>query len=402
MSSGTDQRPLSAREPEANRLLSRHKGGKPSDRLTSGAAEKVLFPLSTQIVGSYSKPNWLLRKDRTFRFGDEPWRPEPDVRKEAREDAARLAIYEQERAGLDVVTDGEAQRAAYDRYFYTRLGGIDTRHLTVKGNGSSSFDEFRQIREDRATELVWARSNVPRIVAPLSWPGPLSVSELQFLKQHATKPVKATVVGPVTAYHKLHDDFYGDPRQAILALARVINQELRALDQEGVDLLQLDEPVLHTNAALALRFGEEALEVVTEGLHAPIAVHVCYGYAYHATSKRPSEMYADILSLLASSDRVAAISLEYEQPGHGPEILRSCGDKHVLLGLLNLGTETVETVDHIADRIEAALEVVPIEQLHPSSDCGMWHLPRDVAFGKIRALATAARRIRDPIVRGAN
>lgn len=159
---------------------------------------QLLFPLSTQIVGSYAKPNWLLRKDRTFRLGDEPWRPEPDVRNEAREDAARLAIHEQERAGLDIITDGEAQRAAYDRYFYARLGGVDATHLAVRAPSNALPDDVRLIREDCAAEYAWVRSNVPRIVGELTWPGPLSVAELKFAKHYATKPIKATVVGPVT------------------------------------------------------------------------------------------------------------------------------------------------------------------------------------------------------------
>lgn len=358
--------------------------------------ERTLQPLSTQIVGSYSKPSWLIHKDRAFRFGEEPWRPEASVLDEARRDAARLAIYDQERAGLDVVTDGEAQRAAYDRYFYARLGGVEVAHLRrscaeERGSGPKG--------DERESELAWIRNNLPRIVAPLTWPGPLSLDELKLLKRNASKPVKATVVGPLTSYDKMSDGFYNDPRSAVLALARVINQELRALDGAGADIIQLDEPRFHSNAPFAFEHGQEALDVVTEGVAAPIVVHVCYGYAYYRGEKRPSDSYAQVLAFLASHDRVAGLSIEYEQPGHGPDLLEACGDKHVLLGLLNLGTDQVETPDHIETRIREALEVVPAERLHPCADCGMWHLSRDVAFGKIVALAEAARRTRQRLSR---
>lgn len=359
-----------------------------------GVATNPLAALTTQIVGSYAKPNWLLRKALSFRFDSEPWRPDPEVLDEAREDAARLAIYDQERAGLDVITDGEAQRAAYDRYFYARLGGVDAADLAVRAPKEQFADALRRVREDRAEDLVWGRSHLPRIVGPVTWPGPLSLRELQFLKRHATKPVKATVVGPVTSYGKMADEHYGDPEQGIMALAAVINQELRSLDAEGAALLQIDEPILHTSAPVGLRFGTAALTAATEGIRAPVIVHVCYGYAYYSVEKQRSAAYADVLEMLASHDRIAGISLEYEQPGHGPELLQACGDKHVLLGLLNLASEAVETVEHIGRRIDEALTVLKPERLHPSSDCGMWHLPRDVAFGKISALVNGTNVIR--------
>lgn len=133
----------------------------------------------------------------------------------------------------------------------------------------------------------------------------------------------------------MSDEYYNNPESGIAALARVVNQELRALDREGADIIQIDEPRFHTHAEFALQYGLEALEIATEGLRAPIVVHVCYGYAYYAGRKSTSDAYADVLSYLASSDRAAAISLEYEQPNHQPDLLRACGDKHVVLGLLN-------------------------------------------------------------------
>lgn len=353
----------------------------------------VLQPLTTQIVGSYAKPSWLVRRERAFHFDGSAWRVEPEFLDQARQDAASLAIYEQERAGLDLLTDGEAQRPAYDRYFYARLEGIDSATLGAQTR-QNEIDGVSRARSDRTEELDWVRTNVPRIVGEVRWPGPLSVDELLFAKKHTNKPVKATVIGPLTSYEKLVDEYYGDEEATILAIAGALNAELRALEAAGADLLQVDEPSFHSSFTRARRVGAAALERVTEGLRTPVAVHVCYGYAYHRESKGPNESYADVLELIASCDRVDAISLEYEQPGHRAELLRHCGSKHVILGLLNLGSQQVETPDHIAARLREAMEVVPVERLHPASDCGMWHLPREIAFGKISSLADGANIIR--------
>ncbi|MDQ0469346.1 hypothetical protein [Labrys wisconsinensis] len=345
----------------------------------------MLAPLTTQIVGSYSKPEWLFDRTRRSSVDGSAWRVLPPHLDEARRDAARLALYDLERAGLDLVTDGEAQRPAYDHYFYGRLAGVDVDTLGVLPR-HSEIDHVSQTRADRAQDGDWQHSRVPRIVGEIRWPGPLSVDEVVFAKRHARRPLKATVVGPLTSYTKLVDDFYRDEEAAIMALAEALNAEMRALEAAGADVLQIDEPAFHSRFSLAKQLGPAAIERVTRGLAVPVAVHVCYGYAYYRTAKRPSESYADVLELIAGCDRVDAISLEYEQPGHQPDILRHCGAKHVVLGLLNLGSEAVETPEHVAERLGAAVDVVPPERLHPASDCGMWHLPRDVAFGKVSAL----------------
>lgn len=353
----------------------------------------MLAPLTTQIVGSYSKPEWLFDRARRSSVDGSAWRVAPPHLDEARRDAARLALHDLERAGLDLVTDGEAQRPAYDHHFYGRLAGVDIETLGVLAR-RNEIDDASPTRADRAQDGDWRRSLAPRIVGEIRWPGPLSVDEVVFAKRHASRPLKATVVGPLTSYTKLVDEFYGDEEAAVIALADALNAELRALEAAGADMLQIDEPAFHSRFSLARRLGPVAIERVTRGLTLPVAVHVCYGYAYYRTSKRPSDSYADVLRLLADCDRVDAISLEYEQPGHQPDLLRHCGAKHVILGLLNLGTEAIETPEHIAGRLGAALDVVPPERLHPASDCGMWHLPRDVGFGKVSALVQGTDMIR--------
>jgi 5-methyltetrahydropteroyltriglutamate--homocysteine methyltransferase len=201
-----------------------------------------------------------------------------------------------------------------------------------------------------------------------------------------------TVLGPLTAAARVADEHYGDEEALGMAFAAALNEELRALDAEGVDLLQLDEPDFHFRHAEAVEWGARALDRAFEGVRAVRAVHVCYGYATIGR-KRLDPGYGRVLEAIAASS-ADAISLEYAQPGHGPELLRSCGDKHVLLGVLDLGTHEVEPAESIAARVRAALEVVPPERLHLAPDCGMWFLPREVAFAKLRALVLAAQLVR--------
>lgn len=352
----------------------------------------MVHALSTQLVGSYTKPAWLARHDHMMLYDNQWWRPEPDVLQLAKEDAARLSIYDQERAGMDVLTDGEAQRENYASHFAARLGGIDAVQL---GDTLLSTREIPtiQLKGDNPDAKMEAPLPVPRIVGEVTWPGPLSVDAVRFLKQHTSKPIKANVVGPMTAAFYLKDEHYHDDRAAALALAAALNKELRALDAEGVDLLQIDEPVLHYHLARARRYGGEVINRMVDGLRTPVVVHVCYGYAALIENKAVNPAYAEVLALLAACN-IWGMSIEYEEPGHTPELLQHCGDKHVVLGLLNLGTTTVETPDHIAARIRGALEMIPAERLHPAPDCGMWHLAREVAFGKLRSLVLGTEMVR--------
>ncbi len=348
-------------------------------------------PLTTQLVGSYTKPGWLIRHQRVTSPAADFWRPDPEALAEAQDDATRLAVADQERAGLDVITDGEERRQRFDTYFF-RFGGIDAEHL-----GRWSMDNrdmsFIDVTPDLKTRLEQAMT--ARVVAEVTWPGPMALDDLRFLKRHTRRPVKMTVIGPLTAAARLANEFYPDEEALGMALARAINRELRALDAEGVDVLQLDEPDFHFRHEAAVKWGARALGIAFEGIRTTRAVHICYGYATIGQKHRDPN-YAGALEAIAASS-ADQISLEYEQPGHTPELLKHCGDKTVILGLLNLGKHEVETPEHIAGRIRQALEVVPPERLHLAPDCGMWFLPRAVAFGKIRALAAAAAIVRAEI-----
>jgi 5-methyltetrahydropteroyltriglutamate--homocysteine methyltransferase len=348
--------------------------------------------LTTQIVGSYAKPHWLAHHARMRALDGSWWRPEGSVLEEAKRDAARLAIYEQERAGLDVVTDGEAQRPAYDRHFLQGLEGIDM-------DARLEVDIARPVEGDGEflAEFRAHGSTGPAVIAPLRHARPVAVEELRFARATARKPVKICVIGPLTLARSLHDRFYGDDQALVLALAEALNAELRALEEAGADYLQIDEPSLHMRLPQAERFGVEAVARMTHGLTRPVIMHLCYGYALVNPEKSPSEDYAKALRLAAACP-VQAISLEYEQPGHEPEILAHCGEKKsILLGLLDMSLPEAETVEHIATRLRAALRVVPAHRLHAASDCGMWYLPRPLAYAKISALAQAALRVRQTL-----
>jgi len=334
-------------------------------------------PLATQLVGSYTKPTWLLDKST---LGGERWRAAPDVLAEAQDDTVRLAVYDQERVGLDLLSDGEGRRLNFARHFSSAWLGVDAEQLGT-------------VVQSRVGTVRY-----PRVVGPIRWPGPRVVDDLRYLKRLTDRPVKMTVVGPLTAAARLVDEYYHDPEALVSDCAAAVNAELRALDAEGCDLLQLDEPVLHTNLGPLRPYAVRALERALEGLATPVAVHVCYGYAYRFPSKEADPGYAAALEILAACPRVDWISLEYTQPGHEPEILRHCGSKGIVLGALDLATEAVERPEAIAARIRAALFVVAPERLHLAPDCGMWHLPRPSALAKLRALVLAAELVRTEVV----
>jgi 5-methyltetrahydropteroyltriglutamate--homocysteine methyltransferase len=348
-------------------------------------------PLTTQLVGSYAKPRWLIRHQRVTSPSSSFWRPDPDVLAESQDDATRLAVADQERAGLDVITDGEQRRQRFDTYFF-RFEGMDNETL---GRWSMEGRDLSFIDLDPAVEQRLHDAMTTRVVGDIRWKEPLTLDDLRFLKRHTGRPVKMTVIGPLTAAVRLADDHYQDEETLAMACAREINKELHALQAEGLDVVQLDEPDFHFRHDAAVRWGTKALDAAFDGIRTVKAVHLCYGYATIG-GKRLDPNYARALAAIAASS-TDQICIEYEQPGHQPELLHHCGGKDVILGVLNLGTQEIEPVDHIAARIRAALQVVPPERLHLAPDCGMWFLPRDVAYAKLEALVAGAGMVRESL-----
>jgi 5-methyltetrahydropteroyltriglutamate--homocysteine methyltransferase len=350
---------------------------------------------ATQIVGSWCKPQWLCDHELVYAPEGTWWRVPAEQRAEALDDATRLAIYDQDRAGLTYVTDGEQRRQTFSGYFY-RLGGIDEVHRAAIAFGAHDMgDSIKMKARETSAAAPPPMPTQPRVVGPVTWEKPLLADDLAFLQRHAKGRTKMTVIGPCSLSLRVADEHYGSPDKLAFGLADALNRELRALAQAGVDLIQIDEPEVHFRYSQLKDFAHEAINRALHGVAARTAVHVCYGYSKNIAEKRVNPIYEKALELLAATD-VDDISLEYEQPGHAPDLLARCGDKCVILGLLNLDTDApVETAAHIAARARAALEIVPKERLRLASDCGMWFLPRERALGKITALEQAARTLRN-------
>ena len=331
--------------------------------------------LVTTVVGSYPQPDWLIDRER---LGDrlpprvrarELWRvPEP-LLEAAQDDATRLAVQDMERAGVDVITDGEMRRESYSNRFATALDGVDLDEPGV------------------ALDRTGHENPVPRVVGPIRRREPVEVRDVQFLRSITDRRIKITVPGPFTMTHQAQDDHYGDERNLALAYADAVNAELRDLKAAGADVVQIDEPYLQARPEPAREYAVEAIDRALEGIEGDTVLHTCFGYA-HIVHDRPSGYpFLRELNECAASH----LSLEAAQPDLGPEVLRELPDKVIVLGVLDLGSAEAETPEVVAGRIRRALEVLPPERLVVAPDCGMKYLPRELAFRKLEAMVEGAR-----------
>lgn len=355
------------------------------------------LPVPTQLVGSWCKPQWLCDHDLVYGPEGTWWRVPEAQRPEALDDAVRLAVADQRDAGLSVLTDGEERRQTFSGHFYA-LGGIDADHMGAVTNFSNDVGEYltMKARAQAAGDEPPSppKFEQPRVVGPVTWDGPLLGDDVRFLRHVSDRPVKVTVIGPNTLALRLVDEHYGSLRELTLALADVLNRECRALAELGADVVQIDEPEVHFRYSQVADHAAEAIDRTLAGVSATTAVHMCYGYSKNIAEKRATPVYEQALALLGATT-VEQISLEYEQPGHSPDLLEHAGDKTVLLGVLDLDTEApVETVEHIVARASAAMEVTGPDRLGLAPDCGMWFLPRDHARAKITNMELAARQLR--------
>ena len=334
--------------------------------------------IPTTVVGSYPQPDWLVDRSALEHHGvprvhaPEIWRvPEPQLR-EAQDDATIVAIREMERAGIDIVSDGEIRRESYSNYFGLALDGIDTVNVgsVIGANG-------------RATP-------VPRVTGRIRRKGPVERRDAEFLVTHAAHATKITVPGPFTLSQQAQNEFYADEAELAMDLATAVNEELRELKATGVDVVQIDEPWVRASPDKAARYGVAAINRALDGIPGPTIVHICLGYG-HLVRNKPSG-YAFLPQL---ADSVAAqISIEAAQPRLDLGVLRELSEKTILLGVLDLGDRTVETRETVAERLRAGLKHVAPERLVAAPDCGMKYLPREVAFGKLKALADGAAIVR--------
>jgi 5-methyltetrahydropteroyltriglutamate--homocysteine methyltransferase len=337
--------------------------------------------LLTTVVGSYPQPEWLI--DRA-RLGDrlpprvrakELWRvPEPYL-EEAQDDATRLAVQDMERAGVDVVTDGEMRRESYSNRFATALHGVQLDPPGV------------------ALDRTGHENPVPLVVGAIRRTRPVEVRDVEFLRSITDRRIKITVPGPFTMTQQAQNDHYQDDRSLALAYAEAVNEELRDLKAAGADVVQIDEPYLQARPDPAREYALEAIDRALEGIDGETVLHTCFGYA-HIVHDRPSGY-----PFLAELNDCAAthVSLEAAQPDLDPEVLRALPDKTILFGVLDLGSPEAETAELVADRIRRALEVVPPDRLVVAPDCGMKYLSRQLAFEKLRAMVAGARRVREDL-----
>ncbi|MGD9827706.1 MAG: 5-methyltetrahydropteroyltriglutamate--homocysteine methyltransferase [Hyphomicrobiaceae bacterium] len=334
--------------------------------------------LPTTLVGSYPQPGWLVDKAALMRAGPprvrmrEVWRFEGALLDEAQRDAARLAVADQERAGIDIVTDGEVGRESYFNLFATSLDGIDLDNPGIAIN-----------RRGKKTA-------VPRVTGPIVWRESALAPAAAHLRSLTSRPIKVTVPGPFTLTTLAEDQHYRDPVALAQAYAVAVNQELKALKAVGVDIVQLDEPYLQAEPDKARAYAVPAITAALEGVSGTKALHLCFGYAY-VVKEKPSGY--SFLAELADVP-VDQISIEAAQPRLDPATLPMLAGKSYIYGVLDLGDESVEPAAVVAARIRAALRHIPAERLILAPDCGMKYLPRDVAYGKLDAMCRAAETVR--------
>ena len=334
--------------------------------------------LPTTVMGSYPQPGWLVDRDLLVGEGvprvraEGIWKVEQAFRQEAIEAAALAAIADQEEAGVDIITDGEIGRESYFNHFANSLGGVDTERL---GKGVNR----------RGGEAV-----VPLVSGPIRRTRAIELDTARFLRSHTSCKTKVTVPGPFTLSQLAQNDYYPDQRSLAMAYAAAINAELRDLEAAGIDVLQLDEPYLQANADTARGFAVEAIAASVDGITATTTLHTCYGYALYMGDKSGGYPF---LSELAAAP-VDYVAIEAAQPRLSPSVVTQLKPRSVVLGVLDLGTEKVETPESVAARIRAALEHIDPRRLSVSPDCGMKFLPRPVARAKLAAMAEGARIVR--------
>ena len=334
--------------------------------------------LTTTVVGSYPQPDWLV--DRAMLSKSVPrvrmrsmWRIPEEHLEQAQDDATVVAIREMERAGIDIISDGEIRRESYSNRFATALEGVDAEQPAV------------------ITDRYGNQTQVPRVVGRIRRVRPVELRDLQFLRRHTDRPAKITLPGPFTMAQQARNEYYPDVEALAMAYAEVVNAEARELQAAGADVIQLDEPWLRNDPEGAKRYAVPAINRALAGLTVPTAVHLCFGYA--AVVKRPKPTGYAFLPQLA--DTIAAqISIEAAQPRLDLGVLGDLAGKTVILGVIDLSDPAVETVEQVTDRIRAGLTWLPAERLILAPDCGMKYLPRETAFGKLCALSAAARAVR--------
>ena len=339
-------------------------------------AKNTMLP--TSLVGSYAQPDWLIDREKLAgRFpprtrAAELWRIDPKWLKEAQDDATVIAIREQEEAGLDIITDGEIRRESYSNRFATALEGVDI--------------------DDPGTALDRSGhpNPVPRIVGKVRRKHPIQIDDVRFLRAHTDRCIKITVPGPFTMSQQAQNDFYDDEAALAHDYAAAVNVEIKELFAAGADVVQIDEPYMQARPEKAREIGIEVLDHALDGVEGETAVHICFGYAA-IIHERP-EGYSFLPEFAGCC--VDSISIETAQSGLDCAVLQTLPDKRIILGVLDLSTQEIESAETVAERIRRALPHCAVERIIIAPDCGLKYLPRDVAFGKMKAMVAGTDIVR--------
>lgn len=339
---------------------------------------KIHTLLPTSLVGSYAQPNWLIYREKLAkRFPPrvralELWRVDPQWLKEAQDDATLLAIRDQERAGLDIITDGEMRRESYSNRFATALEGVDI------DNPGTALDRSGH------------PNPVPRVTGKIRRKHPVEIDDVAFLRANTERRVKITVPGPFTMSQQAQNDFYASAKEMAFDYAAAVNEEIRDLFAAGADIVQIDEPYMQARPEKAREYGIEVLNRALDGIDGETAVHICFGYAA-VIHERPSGY--SFLPELAES-KADHISIETAQSSLDCSALETLPGKGIILGVLDLSNPIVESPEVVASRIRRALPYVSADRITVAPDCGLKYLPRAAAFAKMKAMADGAAIVR--------
>ena len=338
--------------------------------------------LPTTVVGSYPQPDWLVNREMLSktvpRVRMDIWRVQQQWLEQAQDDATIVAIRDMERAGIDIITDGEIRRESYSNRFATALEGIDME------------------RPGRVRARNGQETEVPRVVGKIRRTRAVEARDMQFLRANTDRIAKITLPGPFTMSQQALNEFYGDEEEMVMDYAAAVNAEARDLEKAGADVIQLDEPWLRNDPEAAKRVAVKAINRALEGLKVPTIVHLCFGYAALVPGETKPVGYSFLPQLAESvADQ---ISIEAAQPKLDLAVLKELAPKKVLLGVIDLNDPKAETPEVVAERIRAGLKFLSPDRLIPAPDCGMKYLPRGLAFAKLKALSEGAAIVRAEVM----
>jgi 5-methyltetrahydropteroyltriglutamate--homocysteine methyltransferase len=333
--------------------------------------------LPTTVVGSYPQPDWLVDRQMlskgVARVRLDLWRVAEPWLEQAQDDATLLAIRDMERAGIDIITDGEVRRESYSNRFATALEGVSSG------------------RPAEVVSRAGLATPVPRVVGPVKRTQAVEIRDMEFLRRNTERLAKITLPGPFTMSRQAVNDYYKDDDEMVMDFAAAVNAEARDLEKAGADVIQLDEPWLRQDPQAARRIAVKAIDRALEGLKVTTVVHLCFGYAAIVKGEKP--VGYSFLGELAACN-ADQISIEAAQPKLDLGVLKDLAPKAIMLGVIDLADLDPETPEVVANRIRAALKFLPPERLVPAPDCGMKYLPRELAFAKLKALADGAALVR--------